>query len=261
MLKQLRASRARVVVGQLSYRICASQVLRQPVVFAAAAAAATPSPAAASLSAPLHHQEQHHHRQRLMATQAAAAAPPAAAPEQHEVRLHPIAKSAAVLRDFEQRFAPADGFRVELSPAPLDADLDAAAFSSALATRELGHVTLSAPSMASTQEFMRRHAATLPPGAVCVAARQTSGRGRGGNQWTSPDGCLMFTAARRLQVPGSQAPFINYVVCLAVVRGIADALAPWLKVRACVYEGGGSRATGEFVEDGARTRCILLQHL
>lgn len=49
--------------------------------------------------------------------------------------------------------------------------------------------------------------------------------------WTSPDGCLMFTASRRLKVPGSQAPFINYLVCLAVVRGIADACAPWLKVR------------------------------
>lgn len=41
----------------------------------------------------------------------------------------------------------------------------------------------------------------------------------------------MFTAGRRLKVPGSQAPFINYVVCLAVVRGIADACAPWLGVR------------------------------
>lgn len=55
--------------------------------------------------------------------------------------------------------------------------------------------------------------------------------GRGGNQWTSPDGCLMFTAGRRLKVPGSQAPFINYLTCLAVVRGVADAAAPWLKVR------------------------------
>jgi len=82
--------------------------------------------------------------------------------------------------------------------------------------------------MASTQEFMRRHASALPEGAVVVADRQTSGKGRGGNQWTSPDGCLMFTAARRLKVPGSQAPFINYLVCLAVVRGVEDACAAWL---------------------------------
>lgn len=39
----------------------------------------------------------------------------------------------------------------------------------------------------------------------------------------------MFTASRALKVLGAQAPFINYVVCLGVVRGIQDAaqaLAP-----------------------------------
>jgi hypothetical protein len=38
----------------------------------------------------------------------------------------------------------------------------------------------------------------------------------------------MFTALRRLQVHGSQAPFINYVVCLAVLRGIQACTARWL---------------------------------
>lgn len=58
---------------------------------------------------------------------------------------------------------------------------------------------------------------------MLVADQQTHGKGRGGNVWTSPDGCLMFTALRQLQVPGQQAPFINYVVCLAVVQGIKQA--------------------------------------
>jgi biotin---protein ligase len=71
----------------------------------------------------------------------------------------------------------------------------------------------------------------LPDGAVLLAGRQTSGRGRGGNVWTSPPGCLMFTALRRLTVPGEAAPFINYVVCLAVVRGIRDATKDILPVR------------------------------
>jgi biotin--protein ligase len=47
---------------------------------------------------------------------------------------------------------------------------------------------------------MRAHTAVLPEGAVLVADQQTRGKGRGGNVWTSPDGCLMFTAMRRLQV-------------------------------------------------------------
>jgi hypothetical protein len=30
----------------------------------------------------------------------------------------------------------------------------------------------------------------------------------------------MFSAARRLRISGTAAPFINYVVCLAVLQGI-----------------------------------------
>lgn len=52
--------------------------------------------------------------------------------------------------------------------------------------------------------------------------------GRGGNQWTSPAGCLMFTTLRRLQLQGAQAPFLNYVVCLAVLKGIKACAAQWL---------------------------------
>lgn len=43
--------------------------------------------------------------------------------------------------------------------------------------------------------------------------------------WTSPLGCLMFTCRRRLRVASpAQAPFINYLVCLAVTRGVREAL-------------------------------------
>lgn len=161
----------------------------------------------------------------------------AAASADQEVQLHVVAKNEAVLQDFKQLFQPADGFNCILSfqgsdPQP-DAQctdsFDAVAYSSALATRHMGQLLLSTPTVASTQDFMRRHGSVLPEGSVLVADKQTSGKGRGGNQWTSPDGCLMFTAARKLKVPGSQAPFINYLVCLAVVRGVADACEPWLK--------------------------------
>ena len=61
--------------------------------------------------------------------------------------------------------------------------------------------------------------------------------GRGGNTWTSPDGCLMFSAGQKLKVPGAQAPFINYVVSLAVVRGIHDAIRESAPV-SYMYEPG-----------------------
>lgn len=67
--------------------------------------------------------------------------------------------------------------------------------------------------------------------------------GRGGNVWTSPAGCLMFTSLRHLQVQGTQAAFINYVVCLAVVQGIKQATQQLLPVGAAV------KALGCLAED------------
>lgn len=43
-----------------------------------------------------------------------------------------------------------------------------------------------------------------------------------------PQHCLL------LQVPGTQAAFINYVVCLAVVRGIKQATQHLVQVSAAV---------------------------
>eukprot|EP00195_Chlamydomonas_chlamydogama_P007821 CAMPEP_0202893470 /NCGR_PEP_ID=MMETSP1392-20130828/3052_1 /ASSEMBLY_ACC=CAM_ASM_000868 /TAXON_ID=225041 /ORGANISM="Chlamydomonas chlamydogama, Strain SAG 11-48b" /LENGTH=357 /DNA_ID=CAMNT_0049577817 /DNA_START=158 /DNA_END=1231 /DNA_ORIENTATION=- len=98
------------------------------------------------------------------------------------------------------------------------------AFMRHVQSHAMGHVLLSTPEMTSTQEFMRQHASRLGGDVVLVADRQTSGKGRGGNQWTSPAGCLMFTCSRKLTLPGTRAPFINYVACLGVVQGIADAV-------------------------------------
>eukprot|EP00967_Tisochrysis_lutea_P061538 scaffold78873_cov19-Tisochrysis_lutea.AAC.1 len=60
--------------------------------------------------------------------------------------------------------------------------------------------------------------------AKAVSCAHFAGRGRGGNVWTSPAGCLMFSCSRQLGVLPNQAPFINYVVCLGVVKGIQDAV-------------------------------------
>ncbi|KXZ49683.1 hypothetical protein GPECTOR_20g540 [Gonium pectorale] len=92
-------------------------------------------------------------------------------------------------------------------------------------SRSLGRVLLAAPLLGSTQEVLRTHGSALGDGAVVVADRQTGGKGRGGNVWTSPPGCLMFSALRRLRVASpAQAPFINYLVCIAVTRGVRQAL-------------------------------------
>ncbi|WIA41073.1 hypothetical protein OEZ86_004707 [Tetradesmus obliquus] len=156
-------------------------------------------------------------------------------------------KSPAQQQEFAS-FKLADGLDVSISQLPVEAIAAAAAgqasstgadsssssgsssscfrqqeFFKHLTSRRMGHTLLTTASIPSTQEFMRAQSMVLPEGAVLVADQQSRGKGRGGNVWTSPDGCLMFTALRRLQVPGTQAAFINYVVCLAVVRGIKQA--------------------------------------
>lgn len=100
----------------------------------------------------------------------------------------------------------AEGFRCTLSPAPLDASLDAAAYSAALSTRQLGQLLLSTPSIASTQEFMRRHASVLPEGAACVAERQTSGKGAHSKRRLRPAPAAEHAAARAAAYRGPAVP-------------------------------------------------------
>ena len=56
----------------------------------------------------------------------------------------------------------------------------------------------------------------MPAPSLCVCASA----GRGGNRWESPDGCLMFSALKRLTIPGQRLPFVQYIVSLAIVKAV-----------------------------------------
>ena len=60
---------------------------------------------------------------------------------------------------------------------------------------------------------------SLPSGFLFSAQRQINGKGRGGNKWISPSGCLMFSLVLRFK-PTQSAVFLQYVVSLAVVEAI-----------------------------------------
>ncbi|NXC90450.1 BPL1 ligase, partial [Cercotrichas coryphoeus] len=60
-------------------------------------------------------------------------------------------------------------------------------------------------------------------GLIAVAARQTQGKGRGGNVWLSPLGCALCTL--HISIPlhsnlGQRIPFIQHLVSLAVVEAV-----------------------------------------
>lgn len=99
---------------------------------------------------------------------------------------------------------------------------DAGVYFSSLATTSLGRILFTAATTASTQAIIQDNIAKLPDGVLFVADTQVGGKGRGGNVWTSPPGCLMFSVAHRSSVSGQRLPFIQYLVTLAVVQAIHD---------------------------------------
>ncbi|KAF9647077.1 class II aaRS and biotin synthetase [Thelephora ganbajun] len=70
-----------------------------------------------------------------------------------------------------------------------------------------------------------RFLANLPNPLLCLASYQLQGRGRGGNMWLSPYGCLQFSLALRIpfaKVPMTKLVFLQYLFSLAVVEACRD---------------------------------------
>ncbi|KAI0342898.1 class II aaRS and biotin synthetase [Trametopsis cervina] len=70
-----------------------------------------------------------------------------------------------------------------------------------------------------------RFLSLLPSPVLSIATHQLAGRGRGGNSWVSPTGCLQFSL--RLSVSLSNFPpaklvFVQYLFALAVVQACRD---------------------------------------
>ena len=124
--------------------------------------------------------------------------------------------------------APADSTNATANAS----SFDASAYFASLRTRRDGRVALlTARELPSTQNLMQENApgaatvsdaAALPPGVVCVADLQVNGRGRGGNVWTSPPGCLMFSLLTTHK-EGRTLPFIQYIATMAAVESIQEA--------------------------------------
>lgn len=81
-------------------------------------------------------------------------------------------------------------------------------------------VLITASTTASTQSSLQKRAGRLVHGTVFVADVQKGGRGRGGNTWESPDGCLMFSMSLKYPGDGKTLPFVQYIVSLAIVDTI-----------------------------------------
>ncbi|EKM56709.1 uncharacterized protein PHACADRAFT_253991 [Phanerochaete carnosa HHB-10118-sp] len=110
-------------------------------------------------------------------------------------------------------------------------DLKTARGKAHLATSEpwgIGEALFYGEVVTSTQTLLDKNyqfLSSLSSPIVSLATHQIAGRGRGGNSWVSPLGCLQFSL--RLRVPASQFPmsklvFVQYLVALAVVDASRD---------------------------------------
>lgn len=91
-----------------------------------------------------------------------------------------------------------------------------------LRTRYLGQVLLFYPVIGSTFEPLNQ---TLGHGVVVLAHRQSAGQGRGGNEWLSPPGCLMFSLQLKLDLKSGlvqRVSLIQHLIALALVHAVSN---------------------------------------
>ncbi|GAA5904307.1 biotin--[acetyl-CoA-carboxylase] ligase BPL1 [Sporobolomyces salmoneus] len=89
---------------------------------------------------------------------------------------------------------------------------------------KIGQALLYGEVVTSTQTMLDKNdtfLSAIPSGLVCLASHQVAGRGRGGNSWISPAGCLQFSLVTRIALSeSSRIVFVQYLFGLAVVEAV-----------------------------------------
>ena len=91
---------------------------------------------------------------------------------------------------------------------------------------EGGWTVLAGRQVASTQRVLEENAKSLPRNTVVVADTQTQGKGRAGNAWVSPEGCLMCSVYCHVAMEGRKLPLLQYATTLAVVESLEALRGP-----------------------------------
>ncbi|KII91479.1 hypothetical protein PLICRDRAFT_38240 [Plicaturopsis crispa FD-325 SS-3] len=92
----------------------------------------------------------------------------------------------------------------------------------------IGEALLYSEIVTSTQTMLDKNPrllSSLPTPVVSLASQQLAGRGRGGNVWLSPAGCLQFSVLLRTSLSalsGSKLVFIQYLWSLAVAEACRE---------------------------------------
>ncbi len=112
--------------------------------------------------------------------------------------------------------------------------------------RAIGQPLLQFDELDSTNSYCKRCAVRLPHGAVVMARSQTSGRGRSGRAWTSPDAGLMFSVLLKEELPSPVQ-----TLPLRCALGVREALA--------AYVDCGIKWPNDLIVDGKKLVGILCE--
>ncbi|ESO02413.1 hypothetical protein HELRODRAFT_65278 [Helobdella robusta] len=96
-----------------------------------------------------------------------------------------------------------------------------------LRSEVLGNVVLYADVVSSTMDTLDHYLIHMPShlGLVTIASMQTSGQGRGGNVWLSPEGCALCSLHIRLPLNsplGQHVSCLQHLVALAIVLSVRE---------------------------------------
>ncbi|XP_069191803.1 uncharacterized protein [Procambarus clarkii] len=97
-------------------------------------------------------------------------------------------------------------------------------FSTALKTSAIGRLVIYCDVMTSSMKVTAGH----PPlihGIVVLPTQQTHGKGRSGNSWLSPLGCVMFTSQLHIALSsnlGQHLTFLQHLAAMAIVQAVRE---------------------------------------
>ncbi|TFK89347.1 class II aaRS and biotin synthetase [Polyporus arcularius HHB13444] len=150
-----------------------------------------------------------------------------------------VAKSSEDPSTWNAKHIVAYTAKGSLPPRELTPKFDIAAYYEALATARkdrgcpesypqnewgVGEALLYGEIVTSTQTMLDKNMrllSSLPTPVLSLASAQLTGRGRGGNIWLSPPGCLQFSLLLRVPLsalPASKIVFVQYIFALAVAE-------------------------------------------
>lgn len=83
----------------------------------------------------------------------------------------------------------------------------------------MGRNLLYSHELTSTQSILKDNFRNFQSGLLCVADKQTAGKGRSKNKWDSPYGCLMFSYKTYI-TEQSDLPLLQYLVTLVMCNSL-----------------------------------------